>query len=83
MNVSGVIAGYRAELALTDQAVAEIRVESKVVSPKVSGKLKSAGGTDMPDIVERGLGGVRLIALARVDGVVKSGHAEGDQTRHF
>src|ERR1035438_8439035 len=80
-NVIGVCTGDGSELALPNQSVAEIGIERQIVGPEEARKLQVARRREMPDGVQGDLGGVGLVALTRVDGVVKVGNAKRNQAR--
>ena len=82
MRVVGAAAGHGAKFALPDEAVAEIGKERQVVSAKEGREMEFARFRQTPYIVERGFGGVGLVALARIDVVTEVGHVDGHQSRH-
>ena len=82
-DVIGISAGDGAEFALPDQSVAEIGIERQIVGAEEARKLQFARRREMPDVVQRDLAGVGLIALARVDGVVKVGNVDRHQARNL
>jgi hypothetical protein len=79
VRVSGVAAGYGAEFALTDEPVAEIGEERQVVSSEEAGELELGVGRQGPNVIQCDFGSVGLVALARIDGVVKIRDVDGDQ----
>src|ERR1035438_3357279 len=81
--VSGVAAGDGAELRLPDQTVAEIGKERQIIGAEEARKLQVARRSEMPDVIERDLARVGLVALARVDGVVEVGNFDRHQTRNL
>ena len=67
-------AGNRAELALPDQSLSEVRIQRQIVGAKEARKLQLlASAAELPDVVQREQRSMRLVLLPRVDGVAEIG----------
>src|SRR5271168_1357425 len=82
LDIRGIAARDRSELALTDEPVAKIGKERQIVAAEESGKLKLLRIRQTPDIVKDDLGSMRLILLTRVNRIIRDRNTEWREARN-